>query len=121
MPNKVNLREAFGSIREHWRPRIAGEVNDVEVRLAKMKGEFTWHRHDNEDELFFVNKGSLLLRFRDGDVKLGPGEFIIVPRGTEHLPVADDECEVMLIEPRATLNTGNIRNERTLEKLERIS
>jgi mannose-6-phosphate isomerase-like protein (cupin superfamily) len=121
MPTKVSLREAFGRIHEHWKPRIAGEVNDVEVRLAKVKGEFTWHHHDDSDELFMVHRGSLLLRLRDGDVRLGPGEFIIVPRGVEHLPVADEECELVLIEPRGTRNTGNLRNERTLDTLERIS
>jgi mannose-6-phosphate isomerase-like protein (cupin superfamily) len=97
-----------------------GEVNDALVKLVKAKGEFLWHHHDNEDELFLVIKGRLRMRFRERDVWVEPGEFIIVPRGVEHMPVAEEEVHIMLFEPKSTLNTGNVQNERTLEELERI-
>lgn len=121
----VNLAEKFIAIGEHWSPRIVGELNGQEVRLAKLKGEFIWHHHEHEDELFLVVRGQLVLRVREDDGKeesftIKPGEFIIIPRGVEHLPVADDEVEVLLFEPASTLNTGQLRNERTKPTLERI-
>ena len=119
--HKVNLREAFSAFSDHWSPKIAGEINDMHVKVVKLKGEFTWHHHDVEDELFLVVDGSMVMRFRDRDVPLGVGEFIIVPHGVEHLPVAADECHVLLLEPKSTLNTGNVENEFTLKNLERIS
>lgn len=113
--DKVNLAGKLSTFSEHWSPRIVGELNGQYVKLAKLLGEFVWHHHDAEDELFLVVKGRLLLRFRDGDVALEEGEFFIVPRGVEHQPVAEDEVHVLLFEPVGTLNTGNIRNERTVE------
>lgn len=118
--NKINIAEKFGFFNEHWSPKIVGEVNDAYVKLAKLKGEFFWHTHDNEDEMFLVVKGQLLLKFRDKDILLKEGEFMIVPRGVEHLPVAEEEVYVMLIEPKDTLNTGNVKNERTVENLDRL-
>ena len=121
MPDKVNLGEAFKTFDDPWHPRIAGEVNGVQVRLAKFRGEFLWHHHEDEDELFLVNKGTLLMRFRDCDVRLGPGEFIIVPRGTEHMPVAEsEECEILNLAPSGLVNTGNVMNERTRPQLDRL-
>jgi mannose-6-phosphate isomerase-like protein (cupin superfamily) len=117
---KVNLAEAFARFSDHWSPKVAGELNGQQVKLAKLKGPFIWHRHENEDELFFVVSGQLRIEFQDQDVTLGAGEFIIVPRGVEHRPVADAEAHVMLFEPASTLNTGNVRNERTVAKLDRI-
>jgi mannose-6-phosphate isomerase-like protein (cupin superfamily) len=116
----VNLNDKFGLIQEHWKPKIAGEVNDAYVKLVKFKGEFLWHKHDAEDELFFVVKGSLTIKLRDRDLRLAEGEFAIIPKGVEHMPVADEEVHVMLIEPKATLNTGDRQTERTLPELERI-
>lgn len=118
--NKVNLAEKFASFSDHWKPKIAGELNDSYVKLVKVQGEFVWHHHDNEDELFLVTKGTLRMRFRDHEVRVGPGEFIIVPRGVDHLPTADEEVHMVLLEPKTTLNTGNVRNARTVENLERI-
>lgn len=119
--DKVNLTEAFAGFSERWSPRIAGEVNDSYVKLVKIEGEFVWHHHEHEDELFLVVTGRLLMRFRDREVWLEPGEFIVVPRGVEHMPVAPGECEVVLIEPKTTLNTGNVVEERTVADLRRIS
>jgi len=116
----VNLAAKFRLFDEYWSPKIVGELNDCYVKLVKVKGEFVWHQHDAEDELFLVVKGRLLLKFRDHDVSVGEGEFIIVPRGVEHLPVASEEAHVLLLEPKSTLNTGNVRNERTVTELERI-
>jgi mannose-6-phosphate isomerase-like protein (cupin superfamily) len=116
----VNLAAKFRLFDEYWSPKIVGELNDAYVKLVKLKGEFVWHHHETEDELFFVMKGRLLLKFRDGDVWVEPGEFMIVPRGVEHLPVAAEETHVMLLEPKSTLNTGNVRNERTVSELDRI-
>lgn len=116
----VNVAEKLSHITDHWNPRIAGELNDSYVKLVKLKGEFLWHHHDNEDELFFVIKGQLLMRLQDGDVLINPGEFLIVPRGVEHMPVAQEEVHLMLLEPKTTLNTGNVRNERTVEDLARV-
>lgn len=117
---KFNLQEKFQLFNEHWSPKIIGEVNDSYVKIAKLKGEFTWHLHDNEDEMFYVVKGLLTIKFRDKDVHLQEGEGIIIPKGTEHLPVADEEAQVLLIEPKSTLNTGNVINDKTVEQLERI-
>jgi mannose-6-phosphate isomerase-like protein (cupin superfamily) len=111
----VNLAEKFERFADHWSPKIVGEVNDMHVKLAKLKGEFVWHHHEREDELFLVVAGRLRMRLRDGDRDLGPGEFIIVPRGAEHCPVAlTDEVHVLLLEPKGTLNTGTVSNERTV-------
>lgn len=117
---KVNLAEKFARFSEHWKPKIVGEVNDFQVKLVKVKGEFVWHHHEREDELFLVVKGTLRMRLRDGEVRVGEGEFIVIPRGVEHLPVADEEVQLLLLEPASTLNTGNVRSERTVPELERI-
>jgi mannose-6-phosphate isomerase-like protein (cupin superfamily) len=114
----VNLDDKLAKVKEYWSPKIVGELNDTYVKIVKFTGDFVWHHHDNEDELFLVVKGRLRMRFRDREEIVKPGEFIIVPRGVEHMPVADDEVEVVLIEPKTTLNTGNVRNERTLVELE---
>lgn len=116
----VNLKDKFGKFRDYWKPRVIGEINDCQVKAVKLKGEFIWHHHDNEDELFLVVKGTLRMKFRDREAVVREGEFVIVPRGVEHLPVADEEVHIVLIEPRTTLNTGNIQNERTVSQLERI-
>jgi mannose-6-phosphate isomerase-like protein (cupin superfamily) len=118
--NVVNLRAAFDRISEPWRPVIAGEVNEMHVKLAKLQGEFVWHRHESEDELFLVVSGRLLMRFRDAEVWVEPGEFLVVPHGVEHCPVAPDGCEVVLFERKSTINTGTEVNERTVLDLERI-
>ncbi len=120
MCDKVNLAAKFSLFQDHWRPKIAGELNDSYVKLVKLKGEFVWHRHADEDELFLVVQGRLTIRLRDRDLNLEAGDFAIVPRGVEHLPVAEDEAHVLLIEPKTTLNTGNLKNERTVEVLQRI-
>jgi len=112
---KVNIAQKFGLFDEHWSPRIAGELNDSYVKLAKLKGEFVWHHHDEEDELFLVVKGRLLIKLRDGDIWLDEGEFVVIPKGVEHLPVAEEEVHVMLLEPKSTVNTGNVQSERTVE------
>jgi mannose-6-phosphate isomerase-like protein (cupin superfamily) len=119
-PRVVNIAEMFGRFREHWSPKIVGEVNGSYVKLAKLQGEFFWHHHEQEDELFLVVSGRLLLRLRDRDLWVGPGEFAIIPRGVEHLPIATEETQVLLLEPKSTLNTGNVRNARTLTELERL-
>lgn len=116
----VNLKDKFASFDEQWSPKIVGEVNDCYVKAVKLKGEFVWHHHEHEDELFLVVKGTLRMKFRDRESLVREGEFIIVPRGTEHLPVADEEAHVLLLEPKTTLNTGNVINERTVAELERI-
>ncbi|OGO13413.1 MAG: mannose-6-phosphate isomerase [Chloroflexi bacterium RBG_13_66_10] len=117
---KVNLAEKFGRIRDYWSPKIAAQLNGQYLKLAKFKGEFLWHRHENEDELFLVTKGHLTIQFRDGDVVLGEGEFIVVPAGVEHRPVAAEEVHALLLEPISTLNTGDVRNERTITELDWI-
>ena len=111
---KVNLAQKFSLFQEYWSPKIAGELNDSYVKLAKLKGEFVWHQHEAEDELFLVVKGKLLIKLRDGDIWLEEGEFVIIPQGVEHMPVAEDEVHIVLIEPKTTLNTGNVQNERTV-------
>ncbi len=117
---KVSLTEKFKLVNEYWSPKIIGELNDSYMKVVKLKGEFIWHHHEQEDELFLVVKGSLLIRFRDRDVRLEEGEFLIVPRGVEHLPIAEEEAHIVLLEPKSTLNTGNVKNERTIAELERI-
>jgi len=118
--DKVNLAEKLSRIRERWQPKIVGELNGQQVKLVKFEGPFVWHHHDAEDELFYAVRGRFRMEFRDRAVWVEQGEFIIVPRGVEHRPVADVEAEVMLFEPATTLNTGNVRNERTVERLERL-
>jgi len=120
MIQKVNLAEKLALIHDHWSPRIAGEVNDSHVRLVKLQGEFVWHHHENEDELFLVLHGHLVIKLRDGDIHLDPGEFVIIPKGVEHQPVAEQEVHVLLLEPKSTLNTGNVHNERTVADLARV-
>jgi len=117
---KINLVEKFASFDDLWSPKVAAELNGQQVKLAKLHGEFVWHHHEHEDELFWVVRGSLRIEFRDGVVELGPGELCVVPRGVEHRPVAEEPCEVVLFEPASTLNTGNVQDERTREDLDRI-
>ncbi len=112
---KINLAEKLSQISEHWSPKIIGEINDTCVKLAKLKGEFLWHTHADEDEMFLVLDGELTIRFRTGDVLLRAGECLVIAKGTEHMPVAEREAHVLLIEPKTTLNTGNVRNERTVD------
>ncbi len=122
MTRKVNLSAAFARFSDPWSPKIAGDINDMQIKLAKFRGEFQWHHHDDEDELFLVHKGRMRMRFRDRDEIVEPGEFIIVPRGVEHCPAAlTEECEVVLIERNTTLNTGNVESERTVRALERLA
>ena len=117
---KVNLNQKFSLIQDYWSPKIAGEINDSYVKLVKLKGEFVWHHHETEDELFLVVKGKLLIKLRDRDIWLQEGEFVIIPKGIDHLPIADEEAHVILLEPKTTLNTGNTQNERTVNNLEQI-
>ena len=116
----VNLTEKFSRFSDYCNPRVIGEVNDCHVKAVKLKGEFIWHHHDREDELFLVVKGTLRMKFRDREAVVREGEFVVVPKGVEHCPVADEEVHIVLIEPKSTLNTGNITNERTVAQLERI-
>src|SRR5690606_34763721 len=117
---KVNLEQKLSLFSDHWSPKIVGELNGQHVKLAKLKGTFVWHQHDNEDELFFVIKGSLKMEYRNKTVVVNENEFLIVPKGVEHRPVADEEVSVMLFEPSTTLNTGNTENELTKHSLDRI-
>jgi mannose-6-phosphate isomerase-like protein (cupin superfamily) len=116
----INISEKLASFSDHWSPKIVGELNGQHVKLAKLKGEFIWHHHDHEDELFLVIKGTLRMQFRDREEIINEGEFIIVPAGVEHRPVGDEEVHILLFEPASTLNTGTVRNERTVENLDRI-
>ncbi len=122
--DKVNLAQKLSLFTDHYSPKIVGEVNDAYVKLVKLQGNFMWHHHDNEDELFFVVKGALRMKVRENgseqELIVHPGEFIIIPRGVEHLPSADEETHVMLLEPKTTLNTGNVASERTIQQLQRI-
>ncbi len=119
---KINLTEAFATFSDHWNPRVAGEVNDSLVKLVKFSGQFDWHHHEKEDELFLVVSGTMRMGLRNGDVDVGPGELIIIPHGVEHRPEAiGGECHVMLIEPNTTLNTGNVVTEKTVRELERLN
>jgi mannose-6-phosphate isomerase-like protein (cupin superfamily) len=118
--DKINLREKLARFTEPWSPKIVGELNGQQVKLVKFQGAFVWHHHEHEDELFLVVHGRFRMEFRDRHVWLEPGEFLIVPRGVEHRPVAEEEAHVLLFEPASTLNTGNVRNERTIAAPERI-
>lgn len=118
--DKVNIAEKLSQIPDYWNPRIVGELNGQHVKAVKLSGDFVWHHHDHEDELFLVIKGQLLMEFRDKTVAINPGEFIIVPRKIEHRPVAKEEVHILLFEPASTLNTGNVENERTRKNLEKI-
>lgn len=118
--DKINLEQKFSLFHEFWSPKIVGELNDSYIKLAKLKGEFDWHHHEREDELFFVVKGQLTIKFRDHEASVGAGELIVIPKGVDHLPVATEEVQVMLIEPKGTLNTGNVVTEKTKEVLEWI-
>ncbi len=118
--DKVNIAEKLAQFDEHWSPKIVGRVNGSHVKLVKLEGEFLWHHHEEEDELFLVISGSMVIKFRDRDVRLGEGEFLIVPRGVEHKPVAEEEAHVLLFELASTLNTGNVRSERTVQEPERL-
>ena len=111
----VHLKDKFASISEHWQPRIVAQVNDYHVKAAKIQGPFVWHTHEETDELFFVHRGTLRLEFRDRVVDLGPGDIYVVPRGQEHRPVADEECEIILFEPAGTRNTGAVESELTVD------
>ena len=119
-PGKVNLGEKLEQIEEHWSPRIVGELNGQHVKLAKLQGEFIWHHHESEDELFLVLHGHLSIHLRDRVIELDEGDFFIVPRGVEHKPIASGEAHVLFLEPTSTLNTGNVRNQRTIETPERL-
>lgn len=112
----INIKDKLSQFADQWSPRIVAELNGQHVKLAKLKGEFMWHHHDNEDELFYVLKGCLLMKFRDRDEWINEGECIVVPRGVEHMPVAPEETHIMLFEPAGTLNTGNLVNERTIRE-----
>jgi mannose-6-phosphate isomerase-like protein (cupin superfamily) len=117
---KINLVQKLSTFSDYFNPRIAGELNGQQVKLVKFKGEFIWHHHDNEDELFYVVKGSFDMHFRDKIITINAGEFIIVPHGKEHKPVANEEVEIMLFEPASTLNTGNLQNEFTRKELKHL-
>ena len=117
---KVNVAEKLSRIQEPWQPKIVAELNGQHVKLVKLARPFVWHHHEGEDEMFLVVRGAFRMELRDGSIELGPGEFLVVPRGVEHRPVADGEAEVLLFEPASTLNTGNVRSERTVERPERI-
>ena len=115
---RVNLAEKFEKFRDYWSPKILAQLNDSHVKIAKLKGEFVWHHHPSEDELFLVIKGHLLIKLRDTEVRLGEGEFTVVPKGVEHLPIAEEKVHVLLVEPKSTLNTGNVLDTRTVANLE---
>jgi mannose-6-phosphate isomerase-like protein (cupin superfamily) len=117
---KLNLEQKLSMFSDHWSPKIVGELNGQQVKLVKLKGEFVWHKHDNEDEMFFVVKGQLKMEFRDRTIDLNENEFLIVPKGIEHRPVADEEVSIMLFEPASTLNTGDAESEFTKHVLDRI-
>jgi mannose-6-phosphate isomerase-like protein (cupin superfamily) len=116
----IRLADMFERFEDYWSPRIVGEVNDAHVKLAKLKGEFVWHHHEEEDELFLVTQGHLLIKLRDRELRLGPGDLTIIPRGVEHLPIAEEEVHVLLVEPKTTVNTGSAGGERTVAELERL-
>lgn len=112
--NVIHIAQKFELFNEYWSPRIVGELNDSHIKFAKFKGEFVWHQHENEDELFLVVKGRLLIKLRDQDVWLHEGDLVIIPKGVEHCPIAEEEAHVILLEPKSTLNTGDLQNERTV-------
>jgi mannose-6-phosphate isomerase-like protein (cupin superfamily) len=120
MLEKVNLAAKFQVFDDHWSPRVVGEVADLYLKVVRMMGEFVWHKHEAEDEVFYVTKGRLVIKLRDGVVTLEPGEFLVIPRGVEHLPVAEEETHVLLLEPKTTVNTGDVSNERTVAVLEHL-
>ncbi len=120
MVTKINLAEKFSRFQDQWSPKIIADLNDCHVKLAKAQGEFVWHQHADEDELFIVIRGRLTIQLRDGEVALGPGEVVVIPKGVEHRPVASDEVELMLIEPKAIRHTGDVVSERTVHELARI-
>jgi mannose-6-phosphate isomerase-like protein (cupin superfamily) len=113
--HKINLAEKFSLFNDLWQPKIAAELNDSFIKLVKLKGEFVWHRHEKEDELFLVVQGHLRIKLPDGDIELEPGEMVVIPRGVEHCPIADKEVQVILLEPKSTINTGDVENERTVK------
>ena len=113
-PAKINLAQKFSLFRQQWSPKIVGELNGQHVKLARIQGEFMWHAHEHEDEMFLLVKGSMVLAFRDGDVELAEGEICIVPRGVEHMPVAGEECWILMLEPAGTVNTGDAGGDRTV-------
>lgn len=117
---KVNIEDKLSLFSDHWNPKIVGEINNLQVKLVKLMGEFVWHKHDNEDEMFYVLKGEFKMAFRDRVINIKENEFIIVPKGTEHKPIAEKEVSILLIEPKSTINTGNIIGELTKNKLEII-
>ena len=119
-----NLSAGFAKFNDHWSPKVCGEINDMHLKLVKVQGDFVWHHHEHEDELFLVTKGVLTMKIRDPnerEAKVSAGEFIIIPRGVEHCPCSDEECEIILLEPKSTLNTGNVENERTVTDLDEIN
>jgi mannose-6-phosphate isomerase-like protein (cupin superfamily) len=116
----VNIADKMAAFSEHWSPRVAGQVNDTHIRFVKILGDFVWHHHADEDEMFLVVKGEFTLRLRDRDLKVRAGEFVIIPRGTEHMPSAEQEAEILLIEPATVVNTGNVRDARTVSQLQQI-
>lgn len=120
MLETVNLAQKFDAFQDYWSPKVVGEINESHVKLVKLKGEFVWHHHEVEDELFLVVKGRLLIKLRDRDLWINEGEFVIIPHGVEHLPVAEEEVQVILLEPKSTLNTGNVQNERTVSELRHL-
>lgn len=120
MIQKVTVAEKFKAFDDLWSPKIIGDLNDFHIKAVKVKGEFVWHHHEVEDELFYVVKGHLVIKLRDGEITLEPGEFAVIPHMVEHLPVADEEAEILLLEPKTTVNTGNVSNERTVADLQRI-
>ncbi len=117
---KVNLAEKFSLFDSLWQPKIVGELNQQVIKLAKLKGEFVWHQHENEDEMFMVIKGSLTIKLKEQDIELNEGEFFIIPKGVEHLPVAKEEAHILLFEPKATINTGDTDSEKTITNIETI-
>jgi len=116
----VDIKEKLSQFTEHWSPKIIGELNGQLVKVAKLKGEFVWHHHEHEDELFLVVQGKLIIQLKEEDIHLSEGQFFIIPKGVDHMPVADEECHVMLFEPKSVLNTGNVVNERTVQQVEKI-
>jgi mannose-6-phosphate isomerase-like protein (cupin superfamily) len=120
MLKATNIADTFAQFDDYWNPRIGGEINNFALKFTKLKGEFVWHHHEHEDELFLVIKGRLLIKLRDGDLWINEGEYAIIPHGVEHCPVAEEEVHLLLLEPKDTLNTGNVQNERTREHLDNI-
>lgn len=118
--NTINLKDKFNLFNEYWTPKILGDLNDSYVKIAKLKGEFVWHKHDNEDELFLIIKGNLTIKLRDRDIYLKEGEFVIIPKGVEHLPIADEEVHVVLIEPKTTGHTGDVTSDLTKNEIDRL-